>query len=77
MITRESHAMQWDRLWSVLLVLQGRQTLDVTATVGRSRAFVQRVKTSATPRDGNASLRGLQIQRIPGREFGTTFSPIA
>lgn len=42
MIARESNAMQRDRPWSVLLVLQGRQTLEVTATVGRSRALVQR-----------------------------------
>jgi len=42
MIARESNAMQRDRLRSVLLVLQGRQTLEVTATVGRSRAVVQR-----------------------------------
>lgn len=44
MIARESNAMQRDRLRRVLLVPQGRQTREVTATVGRSRAFVQRVK---------------------------------
>ena len=74
MIARESNAMQRDRLRSVLLVLQGRQTLEVTATVARSRAFVQRVKAGATPRDGVASLRGPQIQGILDREFGKTFS---
>lgn len=44
MIARESNAMQRDWLRRVLLVPQGRQTREVTATVGRSRAFVQRVK---------------------------------
>jgi transposase len=66
--------MQRERLRSVLVVLQGRQTLEVAATVGRSRAFVQRVKAGATPRDGVASLRELQIQGILDREFGKTFS---
>ena len=74
LIARESHAMQRDRLRSVLLVLQGRQTLEVSAAVGRSRAFVQRVKAGATLRDGVASLRGRQIQGILDREFGKTFS---
>jgi hypothetical protein len=35
---------------------------------------VQRVKASVTPRDGVASLRGLQIQGILDHEFGKTFS---
>ena len=42
LIAGESNAMQRDRLRSVLRVLQGRQTLEVSASVGRSRAFVQR-----------------------------------
>jgi transposase len=35
---------------------------------------VQRVKAGASPRDGIASLRGPQIQGIPDRDFGKTFS---
>ena len=42
LIAKESDAMQRDRLRSVLLVLQGRQALEVADAVGRSRRFVQR-----------------------------------
>lgn len=63
MIARESNAMQRDRLRSVLLVLQGRQTLEVTATVGRSRAFVQR--WAYAYRDGG--IDAVQGRTPPGR----------
>lgn len=63
MIARESNAMQRDRLRSVLLVLQGRQTLEVTATVGRSRAFVQR--WAYAYRDGG--IEAVQGRTPPGR----------
>lgn len=74
LIAKEPDAIQRDRLRSVLLALQGRQTLEVAGTVGRSRAFVQRVKAGATPQNGVASLRGRQIQGILDREFGKAFS---
>lgn len=41
LIAKESDAVQRDRLRSVLLVLQGRQALEVADVVGRSRRFVQ------------------------------------
>ena len=63
MIARESTAVQRDRLRSVLLVLQGRQTLEVTATVGRSRAFVQR--RAYAYRDGG--IEAVQGRTAPGR----------
>lgn len=42
LIAKESDATQRDRLRSVLLALQGRETLEIAGTVGRRRAFVQR-----------------------------------
>jgi transposase len=63
MIARESNAMQRDRLRSVMLALQGRQTLEVTATVGRSRAFVQR--WAYAYRDGG--IEAVQGRTAPGR----------
>jgi len=62
-IARESNAMQRDRLRSVLLVLQGRQTLEVTAAVGRSRAFVQRWADAY--RDGGLGDQGIAADRRP------------
>ncbi len=41
LIAKESDAIQRDRLRSVLFALQGRETLEIAGTVGRSRAFVQ------------------------------------
>ena len=64
MIARESNAVQRDRLRSVLLVLQGRQTLEVTAAVGRSRAFVQR--WAYAYRDGG--IEAVQGRTAPGRQ---------
>jgi transposase len=43
LVDKEPDAMQRDRLRSVLLALEGRETLEVAGTVGRSRAFVQRL----------------------------------
>jgi len=63
LIARESNAMQRDRLRSVLLVLQGRQTLEVSASVGRSRAFVQR--WAYAYRDGG--IEAVQGRTPPGR----------
>ena len=63
LIARESNAMQRDRLRSVLLVLQGRQTLEVSASVGRSRAFVQR--WAYAYRDGG--IEAVQGRSPPGR----------
>jgi len=63
LIARESNAMQRDRLRSVLLVLQGRQTLEVSASVGRSRAFVQR--WAYAYRDGG--IDAVQGRTPPGR----------
>lgn len=42
LIAKESEAIQRDRLRSVLFASMGRETLEITGTVGRSRAFVQR-----------------------------------
>lgn len=56
LIAKESDAMQRDRLRSVLLVLQGRQALEVPKVVGRSRRFVQR--WAYTCRDGRRRGRG-------------------
>ena len=64
MITRESNATQRDRLRSVLLVLQGRQTLEVTSTVGRGRAFVQR--WAYAYRDGG--IEAVRGRTAPGRQ---------
>ena len=76
MIARESNAMQRDRLRSVLLVLQGRQTLEVTAT-GRSKG-----KTSGRSADGSRSRLRIQwdpyessrrprVQRVRQRRKGS------
>ena len=64
LIAKESDAMQRDRLRSVLLVLQGRQALEVADAVGRSRRFVQR--WAYAYRDGGIeTVRG---RTAPGRE---------
>jgi transposase len=55
--------MQRDRLRSVLLALQGRQALEVTATVGRRRAFVQR--WAYAYRDGG--IEAVQGRAAPSR----------
>ena len=60
LIARESDAIQRDRLRSVLLALQGRETLEIAGTVGRSRAFVQR--WAYTYREG-----GIEAVRGPDR----------
>jgi transposase len=64
LIDKEPDAIQRDRLRSVLLALEGRETLEVAETVGRSRAFVQRWVYMY--RDGGiAAVRG---RTAPGRK---------
>ena len=64
LIAKESDAMQRDRLRSVLLVLQGRQALEVADAVGRSRRFVQR--WAYAYRDGG--IEAVRGRTAPGRE---------
>jgi transposase len=64
LIAKESDAMQRDRLRSVLLVLQGRQALEVADAVGRSRRFVQR--WAYAYRDGG--IEAVRGRAAPGRQ---------
>lgn len=63
LIAKESDAIQRDRLRSVLLALQGRETLEIVGAVGRSRAFVQR--WAYTYRDGG--IEAVRGRTVPGR----------
>lgn len=63
LITKESDAIQRDRLRSVLLALQGREMLEIAGTVGRSRAFVQR--WAYICRDGG--IEAVRGRTTPGR----------
>jgi transposase len=63
LITNESDAINRDRLRSVLLALQGRETLEIAGTVGRSRAFVQR--WAYTYREGG--IKAVRGRTAPGR----------
>jgi hypothetical protein len=47
LIAKESDAMQGDRLRVVLLVLQGRQSLEVADAVGREAAQVAKTHSAA------------------------------
>ena len=64
LIAKESDAMQRDRLRSALLVLQGRQALEVADAVGRSRRFVQR--WAYAYRDGG--IEAVRGRTAPGRQ---------
>ncbi len=64
LISTESDAMQRDRLRSGLMVLQGRQALEVADVVGRSRRFVQR--WAYAYRDGG--LEAVRGRTAPGRQ---------
>lgn len=64
LIAKESDAMQRDRLRSVLLVLQGRQALEVADVLGRSRRFVQR--WAYAYRDGG--IEAVRGRTAPGRQ---------
>jgi transposase len=64
LIAKESNVMQRDRLRSVLLVLQGRETLVVADAVGRSRRFVQR--WAYAYRDGG--IEAVRKRKAPGRQ---------
>jgi transposase len=64
LITKESDAIQRDRLQSVLVALQGREPLEIAGTLGRSRAFVQR--WAYTYRDGG--IEAVRGRTAPGRE---------
>ena len=55
--------MQRDRLRSVLFALQGRETLEIAGTVGRSRAFGQR--WACAYRDGG--IEAVRGRTAPGR----------
>ena len=63
LIAKESDAIQRDRLRSVLFALQGRETLEIAGTVGRSRAFVQR--WAYAYRDGG--IEAVRGRTAPGR----------
>ena len=63
LMSKESDAMQRDRLRSVLLVLQGRPALEVADVVGRSRRFVQRWAYAC--RDGG--IEAVRGRTAPGR----------
>ena len=63
LIEKESDAIQRDRLRSVLFALQGRETLEIAGTVGRSRAFVQRCAYAY--RDGG--IEAVRGRTAPGR----------
>jgi transposase len=64
LIAKESDAVQRDRLRSVLLVLQGRQALEVAGVVGRSRRFVQH--WAYAYRDGG--IEAVRGRTAPGRQ---------
>jgi|688.fasta_scaffold111801_7 transposase len=64
LIAKESNVMQRDRLRSVLLVLQGRETLEIADAIGRSRRFVQR--WAYAYRDGG--IEAVRKRKAPGRQ---------
>jgi transposase len=63
MIEAEDDAKQRDRLRSVALALDGRETLVIAETLGRSRAFVQRWVYAY--RDGG--IDAVRARTAPGR----------
>jgi hypothetical protein len=64
LIAGESDAMQRDRLRSVLRVLRGRPSLEVTDVVGRSRRFVQRWGYAYR----NGGIEAVRGRAAPGRQ---------
>ena len=64
LIGREKVAVQRDRLRAVRLALDGREALEIAATLGRSRRFVQ--EWAYAYRDGGVDT--VQPKRRKGRE---------
>ena len=64
LIANESDAIQRDGLRSVLLVLLGRQSLEVADVVARSRRFVQR--RAHAHRDGG--IKAVRGRTAAGRQ---------
>ena len=62
-IRAERDALQRDRLRAVALAIDGRETLEIAETLGRSRAFVQR--WAYAYRDGG--LKAIRGGTAPGR----------